>query len=74
MHPTLHRTGLFDCYMALYSLYFVDDCMRNSNFGIGVLHVLTYFLCDVISLLAQDFIVSFDRAYKDKNERGVYKK
>ena len=33
-----------------------DDYMRNSNFGIGVLHVqrpiLTYF-CDVISLLAQ---------------------
>ena len=46
--------------------------MRNSNFGIGVLHVkrqiLTYFF-DVISLLAQVFIVSFDMAY-----RGVYKK
>ena len=40
--------------------------MRNSNFGIGVLHVkrqiLTIF-CDVISLLAQVFIVSFDMAY-----------
>ena len=42
--------------------------MRNSNFGMGVLHVkrqiLTYF-CDVISLLAPVFIVSFDRAYKE---------
>ena len=40
--------------------------MRNSNLGIGVLHVkrqiLTIF-CDVISLLAQICIVSFDRAY-----------
>ena len=37
-----------------------DDSMRNSNFGIGVLHVklqiLTIF-CDVISLLVQVFIV-----------------
>ena len=42
--------------------------MRNINFGIGVMHVkrqiLTYF-CDVISLLAQVVIVSFDRAYKE---------
>ena len=42
--------------------------MRNSNFGMGVLHVkcqiLTYF-CDVISLLAQVYIVSFERAYKE---------
>ena len=42
--------------------------MRNINCGIGVLHVkrqiLTYF-CDVISVLAQGFIVSFDRAYKE---------
>ena len=47
--------------------FFVDDFMRNSNFSIGVLHVkrqiLTY-CCDIISLLAQVFIVSFDRAYK----------
>ena len=51
---------------------FLEDSMRNSNFGIGALHVkrqiLTIF-CDVISLLTQFFIVSFDRAY-----RGVYKK
>ena len=43
--------------------------MRNSNFGIGVLHVkrqiLTYFVCDVIPLFAQVVIVSFDRAYKE---------
>ena len=43
--------------------------MSNINCGIGVLHVkrqiLTYFLCDVISLLAQVFIVSVDRAYKE---------
>ena len=43
--------------------------MRNSNFGIGVLHVKTSkygrIFGDVISLLAQVFIVSFDRACKD---------
>ena len=42
--------------------------MRNSYFGIGVLHVkrqiLMYF-GDIISLLAQVCIVSFDRAYKE---------
>ena len=42
--------------------------MSNINCGIGVLHVkrqiLTYF-CDVISLLAQVFIVSVDRADKE---------
>ena len=42
--------------------------MSNINCGIGVLHVriqiLTSF-CDVISLLAQVFIVSFDMAYKE---------
>ena len=48
--------------------------MRNSNFGIGVLHVkrqiLTYF-CDVISLLAQVFIVSFNRAYKEVSTKHI---
>ena len=42
--------------------------MRNSNFGIGVLHVKVkyyVFFGDVISLLAQVFIVS--------SNRGVYK-
>ena len=54
-------TGLYDCHILK---IFVDDFMRNSNFGIGVLHakrqILTYF-CDVISLLAQVFIVSSNR-------------
>ena len=43
---------------------FVDDFMRNSNFGIGVLHVKVKYwriFCDVISLLAQVFIVSSNR-------------
>ena len=42
--------------------------MINSKFGIGILHVkrqiLTHF-CDVISLLAQVVIISFNRAYKE---------
>ena len=56
----MSRTGLYDCHI-FYIL--LDDFMRNSNFGIGVLHVKRQLLCDVISLLAQVFIVSFDRAY-----------
>ena len=47
--------------------------MRNSNFGIGGLHVrrqiLTYCFCDVISELAQVIIVSFDRAYKEVSKK-----
>ena len=42
--------------------------MRDSNFGMGVLHVKVKYLrifCDVISLLARVFIISFDRAYKE---------
>ena len=58
-------------------LVFFDDFMRYSNFGIGVLHVkhqiLTYF-CDVISLLALVFIVSFDRAYKEVSTKNIEKK
>ena len=53
----MSRTELYDRHIIL------DDFMRNSNFGIGVLHVsqiLTYF-CDVTSLLAQVFIVSSNR-------------
>ena len=64
-HIDTSRTGLYDCHIFV---YFVDDFMRNSNFGIGVLHVkrqiLTYF-CEAISLLAQVFTVSFDRAYTE---------
>ena len=52
---------------AIFCQIFVDDFMSNINCGIGVLHVkrqtLTSF-CDVISLLAQGFIVPFDRGYK----------
>ena len=48
--------------------------MSNINCGIGVLHVkrqiLTYFFVTSFPLLAQVFIVSFDRAYK----RGIEKK
>ena len=43
---------------------FFDDFISNINCGIGVLHVWRIF-CDVISLLAQVFIVSVDRAYKE---------
>ena len=46
--------------------------MRNSNFGKGVLHIkrqiLTIF-CDVIYLLAQVCIVSFNRAYKEVSKK-----
>ena len=41
-----------------------NNVKRNSNFGIGVLHVKVKYwriLCDVISLLAQVFIVSMNR-------------
>ena len=33
----MRRTGLYYC--NIFFLEFVDDFMRNSNFGIGVLHV-----------------------------------
>ena len=53
---------------AIFYRFLFDNFMSNINCGIGVLHVkrqiLTYF-CDVISLLAQVFIVSVDRAYKE---------
>ena len=42
--------------------------MRISNFGIGVLHVKVKYwriFCDVISLLAQVFIVSSNRVSKE---------
>ena len=32
----ISRTGLYDCHILK---IFLDDFMRNSNFGIGVLHV-----------------------------------
>ena len=56
----LFDTGLYDCRIYLDIL---DDFMRNSNFG-NRSHI-DYFFCDVISLLNQVLIVSFDRAYKE---------
>ena len=61
----MSRTGLYDCH--IFQIYF-DDFMSNINCGIGVLHVkrqIWCIFCDVIYLLAQVFIVSFDRAYKE---------
>ena len=55
--------------------FFFKDFMSNINCGIGVLHVkrqiLTYF-CDVIFLLAQVFIVSVDRAYKEVSTKKYF--
>ena len=61
----MSRTGQYD-----YHIFeiFVDDFMRNSNFGIGVLHVKVKYwriFCDVISLLASVFIVSSNRVSKE---------
>ena len=50
--------------------------MRDSNFGMGVLHVKVKYwriFCDVISLLARVFIVSFDRAYKEVSTKKYWK-
>ena len=33
----MSRTGLYDCH--IFQIYF-EDFTRNSNFGIGVLHVI----------------------------------
>ena len=64
---------LYDCHILKICF---DDFMRNSNFGIGVLHVFgqifTYF-CDVISLLTQVSIVSFDRAYQEVSTKKIFK-
>ena len=50
--------------------------MSNINCGIGVLHVkrqiLTY-VCDAISLFAQVFIVSVNRAYKEVSTKTILK-
>ena len=62
----MNRTGQYDCHIFL---DFVDDFMRkNSNFGIGVLHVKVKYwriVCDVISLLAPVSIVSSNRVSKE---------
>ena len=47
-----------------YLLDFIDNFMRISNFGMGVLHVKVKYwriFCDVVSLLALVFIVSSNR-------------
>ena len=51
--------------------------MTNINCDIGVLHVKTsnidVFFCDVISLFAQVFIVSVDRACKEGSTKIILK-
>ena len=57
----MSRTGLYDCH--IYSI-FIDNFMRISNLGMGVLHVKVKYLrifCDVISLLAPVFILLSNR-------------
>ena len=57
----MSRTRLHDYH--IFQILF-DDFMRNSNFGIGVLHVKVKYIrivCVVISALAQVFIVSSNR-------------
>ena len=69
----MSRTGLYDCHNFK---TFVDDIMRDSNFGMGVVHVKVKYwriFCDVISLLARVFIVSFDRAYKEVSTKKYWK-
>ena len=54
----MSRTGLWDCHNFK---IFVDDIMRDCNFGMGVLHVKVKYwriFCDVISLLAPVFFLS----------------
>ena len=61
----ISRTGLYDCHIFK---IFIDNFMRISNFGMGVLHVKVKYwriFCDVISLLAQVFIVSSNRVSKE---------
>ena len=57
----MSRTGLYDCYIFK---IFIDNSMRISNFGMGILHVKVKYwriFCDVISLLALVFIVLSNR-------------
>ena len=58
----MSMTGLYDCH--IFFEIFIDNFMRVINFGMGVLHVKVKYwriFCDVISLLAQVFIVSSNR-------------
>ena len=57
----MSRTGLYDCHILK---IFIDNFMIISNFGMGILHVKVKYwriFCDVISLLAQVFIVLSNR-------------
>ena len=50
------------------SKIFIDNVIRISNFGMGVLHVKVKYwriFCDVISLLAQVCILSSNRVSKE---------
>ena len=44
----MSMTGLYDCHILK---NFFDDFMNNINCGIGVLHVVTSFLCSLTFLL-----------------------
>ena len=64
----MSRTGLYDCHIFL---IFIDNFMRISNFGMGVLHVKVKYwriFCDVISLLALVFILSSNRVSKEEKK------
>ena len=57
----MSRTGLYDCHIFK---IFIDNFMRISSFGMGILHVKVKYwriFCDVISLLAQVFIILSNR-------------
>ena len=61
----MSRTGLYDCHIFK---IFIDNFMIISNFGMGVLHVKVKYwriCCDVISLLAQVFILLSNRVSKE---------
>ena len=61
----MSRTGLYDCHIFK---IFIDNFMIISNFGMGVLHVKVKYwriFCDVISLLAQVFILSSNKVSKE---------
>ena len=46
--------------------------MRNSNFGMGALHVkYLRIFGDVIALLAQVYIVSLERAYNEVSTKNI---
>ena len=65
MIDNMSRTGLYDCH--IFEI-FIDNFMRISNFGMGVLHVKVKYwriFCDVISLLALVFILSSNRVSKE---------